>query len=73
MNGEAYTWTLVGLMTPTLGFRGARKSVAAMRAATTKATVVKKPKVFWMRTREECMVATGGVQAASSARLLDAL
>jgi hypothetical protein len=26
-----------------------------MAAATAKATEVKKPKTFWMRTREECM------------------
>lgn len=32
--------------------RGVRKSEAAMRAATTNATVVKNPKVFWMRVRE---------------------
>lgn len=53
---EAYTWTLVVLRTPTLGVRGEKRSEAAMKAATTKATVVKKPKVFWMRTMEEYMV-----------------
>lgn len=35
-----------------LGVRGALKSDAAMRAATTKTTVVKKPKTFWTRVRE---------------------
>jgi hypothetical protein len=46
---------LVVLRTPTLGVRGARRSEAAIKAATTKATVVKKPKVFWSRTRDEYM------------------
>ena len=54
--GGTHTWTLVVLRTPTLGVRGARKSEAAIRAATTKATVVKKPKAFWTRTSEEYMV-----------------
>lgn len=61
MRGEergerTHTWTLVVLRTPTLGVRGARKSEAAIRAATAKATVVKKPKAFWTRTSEEYMV-----------------
>lgn len=53
---DAYTWTLVVLRTPTLGVRGLRRSEAAMKAATTNATVVKKPKAFWRRTTEEYMV-----------------
>ena len=51
----AYTWTLVVLRVP-LGVLGARKSDAAIRAATAKTTVVKNPKVFWIRTRDEYMV-----------------
>lgn len=39
-----------------MGVRGDRKSEAEIRRATTKATVVKKPKVFWRRTREEYIV-----------------
>lgn len=35
-----------------LGVRGAAKSEAAIRAATTKATVVKKPNTFCIRVRE---------------------
>jgi hypothetical protein len=51
---------LVVLRTPTLGVRGARRSVAAIKAATTKATVVKKPKAFWMRTTDEYMAGDRG-------------
>lgn len=36
--------------------RGVRRSDAAIRAATTKQTVVKKPKTFWARTMVECIV-----------------
>lgn len=57
--GQTYTWTLVVLRTPTLGVRGARKSEAAIKLATTKATVVKKPKAFWRRTMEEYIVGDG--------------
>lgn len=39
-----------------LGDRTARKSVAAIKAASTQATVVKKPNAFWMRVKELCMV-----------------
>jgi phage gp16-like protein len=46
---------LVVLRTPTLGVRGEKRSEAAMRAATAKTTVVKKPKAFWRRTTEEYM------------------
>lgn len=46
-----HTCTLVVLMVP-LGLRGATRSVAAIKAATTKATVVKNPKVFCNRSRE---------------------
>jgi hypothetical protein len=34
------------------GVRGAVKSERATKAATANATVVKKPKTFWMRVRE---------------------
>ena len=53
---ETYTWVLVVLRTLTTGSRGVIKSEAAMRAATKKATVVKKPKVFCILTNEEYMV-----------------
>ena len=43
--------------TSALGVRGKRRSDEAIRAATMNATVVKKPKTFWARTRVECMVA----------------
>jgi hypothetical protein len=39
------------------GVRGARKSVLAMKAARTKRTLVKKPKIFWARVRVECISA----------------
>jgi hypothetical protein len=51
-----YTWTSF-TATFALGVRGAIRSEAAIRAATTKATVVKNPKTFWMRTMLECIVA----------------
>jgi len=53
---QTYTWVLVVLRTLTTGSRGVIKSEAAMRAATKKATVVKKPKVFCILTNEEYMV-----------------
>jgi hypothetical protein len=42
-----------------LGVRGLQISVAAMKAARTKATVVKKPKAPWIRFRVLCMVGKG--------------
>lgn len=39
-----------------LGLRAARRSVAAMKPASTQATVVKKPKTFWMRVKDECIL-----------------
>lgn len=48
-----------GMSTP-LGVREEKKSVAAMKAPKTQATVVKKPKTFWMRVKEECMVGDSG-------------
>lgn len=42
-------------ITLALGVRGAMKSEAAIKAATTNATVVKKPKTFCARTRVECI------------------
>lgn len=49
-------------MTP-LGVRGVKRSVAAMKAPRTHATVVKKPKTFWRRVKEECML--GGARMRS--------
>lgn len=43
-------------MTLEVGVRGASTSENAIRAATTKATVVKKPKTFCARTTVECMI-----------------
>jgi hypothetical protein len=40
-----------------LGVWGARRSEKAIRAATTKVTVVKKPKTFCTRAMVECIVA----------------
>ena len=51
------TYTCTSLtVTFALGVRGARISEQAMRAATAKVTVVKKPKTFWARTIVECIV-----------------
>ena len=44
-------------MTFALGVRGARRSDAAIKAAMTKHTVVKKPKTFWARTMVVCIFA----------------
>lgn len=46
-------------MTPE-GSRGEKRSVAAMKAPKTQATVVKKPKTFWMRLNELYMLGVGG-------------
>lgn len=51
-----YTWTSL-MLTLALGIRGDIRSDAAIRAATAKQTVVKKPKTFWARTMVECIVA----------------
>lgn len=53
--GCTHTWTLVVLRVP-LGSRVENTSDNAINAATTKATVVKKPKAFWALTREVYMV-----------------
>ena len=53
---SAYTVTSFTCMLD-FGVRGAARSEVAIKAATTNATVVKKPKTFWRRTRVECMVA----------------
>lgn len=50
-NEGTYTWRFSTAMVP-LGVRGAMRSDAAMKAARTKATVVKKPKVVCTRLRE---------------------
>ena len=48
-----------------LGVREEKKSVAAMKAPKTQAMVVKKPKTFWIRVKEECMVdSLGGAPRA---------
>ena len=51
-----YTWVSFKVMVA-LGVRVAMRSEHAIRAATTKATVVKKPNTFWARTMVECIVA----------------
>lgn len=51
-----YTWTSFTAIFA-LGVRGVIRSEAAIKAATTKATVVKNPKTFWKRTMLECIVA----------------
>lgn len=51
MGAGSYTWTLV-VFTVALGVLGAVKSEAAIRAATTNATVVKKPNTFCILVRE---------------------
>lgn len=51
-----HTWTLVVLRVRTIGARSVTKSEAAMKAATTKATVVKKPKTFCSLTTDVYMV-----------------
>lgn len=56
--GEAYTWKLSGMISP-LGVRGATRSDSATNAATTKAAVVNRPKVFWMRVTELYMLGAG--------------
>ena len=48
------TWTSF-VMTFALGVRGARRSEAAIKAATTKQIVVKKPKTFWARVMVVCI------------------
>lgn len=54
-NKGAYTSTEL-TDTLALGVLGAIRSVEAIKAATTKMTVVRKPKAFWTRTVLECMV-----------------
>ena len=53
---ETNTWTSF-TMTFALGVRGARRSEHAIKAATVKQTVVKKPKIFWARTIVVCIFA----------------
>lgn len=60
MKEEEYlaTYTCTSFtVTLALGVRGAIRSEHAIRAATAKATVVKKPKTFCARTMVECIVA----------------
>lgn len=54
---KTYTCTFVVLISA-LGVLGTVKSEAAIMAATTNATVVKKPKTFWRRVRELYMTVT---------------
>lgn len=58
--GNTDTWRLFTNILAD-GVLGERKSENAIRAATAKATVVKKPKTFCPLTREECMLAICGV------------
>ena len=53
---QTYTCTSF-IMTLALGVLGANRSEHAIRAATTKATVVKKVKTFWARLMVEFIVA----------------
>jgi hypothetical protein len=55
-----YTCTSLTVM-DALGVRGKRKSVLAIRAATMKQTVVKKPNTFWVRVTVECILASWAV------------
>ena len=54
--GLTYTFTFFNSKLA-VGVCGLSNTLTAMTAATVKATEVKKPKTFWMRTREECIVA----------------
>lgn len=51
----AYTWTFRNSMLA-VGVCGEMITESAMRVPMQKATVVKKPKTFWARTREECIL-----------------
>jgi hypothetical protein len=58
-------------VTLALGVLGANRSEHAIRAATTKATVVKKVNTFWARLMVEFIVARGwGVRYLSWSRIL---
>ena len=57
--GETYTWTLVAFMLA-VGVRSAKISVRATRPPRKKRTLVKKPKVFCIRTSELYMTAVRG-------------
>ncbi len=54
--GTAYTCTSLTDIVD-FGVRGARISENAINAAMANATVVKKPKTFWIRTTAVCMIA----------------
>lgn len=54
-NNDTHTCRVVGTIVP-LGRRIASRSEAAIKAASKQATVVKKPKTFWTRVKELCMV-----------------
>ena len=56
-------------MTP-LGERVEPRSVAAMNAPRTKATVVKKPKTFWRRVKELCMLGNNLERQQNAAMVL---
>ena len=53
---DAYTWTFFNDTDADVSAVGKRRVDRAARPATTRATVVKKPKTAWTRFRLECMV-----------------
>ena len=59
IGNSTYTCTSF-MVTLALGVLGAKRSEHAIRAATTKATVVKKVKTFWARLMVEFIVARVG-------------
>lgn len=59
MKCDTDTWRLLTSILAD-GVLGERKSDSAMKVATTKATVVKKPKTFCPLTKEECMLVICG-------------
>lgn len=61
---KTHTWMLLAVMTA-LGVRAASKSDSATKAPTTKATVVKKPNVFWPRMRVLYMMVREGRRRAA--------
>jgi hypothetical protein len=60
MRGEVYVCTSFN-DTVAAGVRGEMTSENAINAATANATVVKKPKTFWMRTMEVCILAASAL------------
>lgn len=58
LDWETYVCTSFTLIVAA-GVLGLATSESAMNAATAKATVVKKPKTFWMRVTEVCILLSG--------------